>query len=122
MCGFLNDKLGIDFAERWHQRIKNCVLLENYYLPADLEYQIGALVHCYNAHRYHESLDNLTPLDVYLGQGAKILEMRAHIKKQTIQKRLLVISKASRTTAYLKNQSLCREKVQAFRKTLTTDR
>ncbi|MEZ7712749.1 hypothetical protein [Segatella salivae] len=26
----------------------------------------------YNERRFHESLDNLTPRDVYLGQGEKI--------------------------------------------------
>jgi hypothetical protein len=27
--------------ERWHQTMKNRVLLENYFLPGDLERQIG---------------------------------------------------------------------------------
>jgi putative transposase len=75
--------------ERWHQTMKNRVLLENYYLPGDLERQIGAFVDHYNNHRYHESLANLTPADVYHGQGAKILKMREEIKKQTIRKRRL---------------------------------
>jgi hypothetical protein len=30
--------------ERWHQTLKNRILLENYYLPGDLEAQIGAFV------------------------------------------------------------------------------
>jgi hypothetical protein len=50
--------------ERWHQAMKNRILLENYYLPSELEVQIGALVDYYNHHRYHESLRNLTPADV----------------------------------------------------------
>ena len=53
--------------ERWHQTLKNRILLENYYLPGDLEAQIGAFVDHYNHRRYHESLDNLTPADVYFG-------------------------------------------------------
>ena len=69
--------------------MKNRVLLENYFLPGDLERQIGAFVEHYNIHRYHESLNNLTPADVYQGRGAKILKMREEIKKQTIQKRRL---------------------------------
>jgi len=28
--------------ERWHQTLKNSILLENYYLPGDLERQIAA--------------------------------------------------------------------------------
>ena len=69
--------------------MKNRVLLENYYLPDDLERQIEAFVEHYNNHRYHESLGNLTPADVYHGRGAQILSMREEIKKQTIQKRRL---------------------------------
>ena len=75
--------------ERWHHTMKNRVLLENYYLPGDLEGQIGAFVDHYNNRRYHESLGNLTPADVYHDRGAKILKMRAEIKKQTIQYRRL---------------------------------
>jgi len=73
--------------ERWHQTMKNRVLLENYYLPGGLERQISAFVDHYSNNRYHESLDNLLPIDVYHGRGAKILKMTEEIKKQTIQKR-----------------------------------
>jgi transposase InsO family protein len=34
--------------ERWHQTMKNRVLLENYFLPGDLERQIAAFVDHYN--------------------------------------------------------------------------
>jgi putative transposase len=34
--------------ERWHQTLKNRILLENYYLPGDLEAQIAAFVADYN--------------------------------------------------------------------------
>src|SRR6202042_3113302 len=50
--------------ERWHQSLKNRILLEHYYLPGDLERQVAAFVAHYNHARYHESLDNLTPADV----------------------------------------------------------
>ncbi len=75
--------------ERWHQTLKNRILLENYYLPGDLEAQVEVFVGHYNHHRYHESLDNLTPADVYLGRGADILAKRDRIKRQTIQRRRL---------------------------------
>ena len=42
--------------ERWHQTLKNRILLENYYLPGDLEAQIARFVEHYNHRRYHESL------------------------------------------------------------------
>src|SRR5262249_8476253 len=54
--------------ERWHQTLKNRILLENYYLPGDLEAQIGDFVAYYNHLRYHESIGNLTPADVYFGR------------------------------------------------------
>ena len=34
--------------ERWHQTLKNRILLENYYLPGDLEAQIARFVEDYN--------------------------------------------------------------------------
>ena len=37
--------------ERWHQTLKNCVLLENYFLSADLERQIEAFIEYYNHRR-----------------------------------------------------------------------
>jgi putative transposase len=75
--------------ERWHQTLKNRILLENYFLPGDLEAQIEAFVAHYNHRRYHESLDNLTPADVYFGRGETILMGRERIKRQTIQTRRL---------------------------------
>ena len=75
--------------ERWHQTLKNRILLENYYLPGDLEAQIGAFVADYNDRRYHESIDNLTPADVYFGRTPVILAERERIKRQTIADRLL---------------------------------
>jgi transposase InsO family protein len=75
--------------ERWHQTLKNRILLENSYLPGDLEQRIAAFVTHYNHDRYHESLDNLTPADVYFGRGQTILEERNRIKRQTIVNRRL---------------------------------
>ena len=37
---------------------------------------------------FHESLDNLTPRDVYLGQGEKIKRIRETIKQNSINKRI----------------------------------
>ena len=75
--------------ERWHQTLKNRILLENYYLPGDLEAHIEAFVADYNHRRYHESIDNLTPADVYFGRGQTILLHRERIKRQTITQRRL---------------------------------
>ncbi len=76
--------------ERWHQTLKNRILLENYYLPGDLEANIEAFVADYNHRRYHESIGNLTPADVYFGRGQTILIERERIKRQTIANRRLM--------------------------------
>ena len=75
--------------ERWHQTLKNRILLEHYYLPGDLERQVAAFVAHYNHARYHESLGNLTPADVYFGRADTILLERERIKRQTIANRRL---------------------------------
>jgi transposase InsO family protein len=75
--------------ERWHQTLKNRILLENYYLPGDLTAQIAPFVEHYNHRRYHESLQNLTPADVYFGRGRTILLERERIKRDTIRQRRL---------------------------------
>jgi hypothetical protein len=72
------------------QTLKNRILLENYYLPGDLEAQIEAFVADYNRLRYHESIGNLTPADVYFGRGQTILIERERIKRQTIANRRLL--------------------------------
>ena len=69
--------------------MKNRVLLENYYLPGDLEHQISDFVEYYNNQRYHESLGNVTPADVYFGRDKAIIREREKIKKLTIQNRRL---------------------------------
>jgi len=76
--------------ERWHQTLKNRILLENYYLPGQLEAQVAAFVEHYNHRRCHESLGNLTPADVYCGRGAAILAERQRIKHDTLHQRRLL--------------------------------
>ena len=44
----------------------------------------------YNHLRYHESIDNLTPADVYFGRGQTILLERERIKRKTIEHRRLL--------------------------------
>jgi hypothetical protein len=63
--------------------------LGNYFLSRDLARGIGTFVDHNNNHRHDESLDNLTPANIYHDRGAKILKMREEIKKQTIRRRRL---------------------------------
>ncbi len=73
--------------ECWHRSMKNQILLENYYLPGDLKQHITLFVDYYNHERYHESLDNLTPADVFYGRGQSILDKREQIKLNTLAMR-----------------------------------
>ncbi|MBD8908451.1 hypothetical protein MZTS_17405 [Methylorubrum zatmanii] len=58
-------------------------------MPGELEARVTAFVEHYNHLRAHESLDNLTPADVYFGRGEDILRERARIKRQTLADRRL---------------------------------
>jgi len=71
--------------ERYHQSMKNVVKLQHYYLPRKLEHEIERFVEYYNNQRYHESLNNLTPADVYAGRDKLILTERERIKAETMK-------------------------------------
>ena len=58
----------------------------HYFCPSELEKAIDGWVKYYNESRFHESLDNLTPREVYLGQGEKIKNIRETIKQNSIHK------------------------------------
>ena len=67
--------------------MKNVVNLEHYYLPWQLEHKIAEFVEYYNHKRVHESLDNLTPADVYYGRAKQITAARNLVKDQTMRQR-----------------------------------
>lgn len=73
--------------ERYHRTMKNRVLLQHYYLPQELEAEVTAFVEYYNNERVHESLDNVTPADVFFGRQHKILNERTVIKRNTLAQR-----------------------------------
>ncbi len=75
--------------ERYHRSMKNVVKLEHYYYPWELEKAIAEWVEHYNHERYHESLDNVTPADVYEGRRNDILDQRAVVKSRTMTQRKL---------------------------------
>jgi hypothetical protein len=66
---------------------ENILLLDNYYLPQELEARIAEWVEYYNNHRYHESLGNITPSDKYVGREKQIFRERRKIKERTIRLR-----------------------------------
>ena len=73
--------------ERYHRSMKNIVKLHHYCSPSELEMAINEWVEYYNNERYHESLSNVTPSDVYFGREEKILQKRKQTKLITVQKR-----------------------------------
>ena len=75
--------------ERYHRTMKNIIKFEHYYSPEELETHIAEFVYYYNNQRYHESLNNVTPADVYFGRDQEILARREIIKQRTLLKRKL---------------------------------
>jgi transposase InsO family protein len=73
--------------ERWHRSMKNVVKLDNYYSPGELKRAIGRFVTYYNERRYHESLGNVTPAQMYEGRQKEILDRRQRIKRRTLARR-----------------------------------
>ena len=73
--------------ERYHRSMKNVVKLEHYYYPWELEQAIEQWVEHYNHRRYHESLDNVTPADVFFGRQQEILSRRESVKRRTLAER-----------------------------------
>jgi transposase InsO family protein len=73
--------------ERYHRSMKNVVKLENYYSPWELERAIAVFVDYYNHRRYHESLGNVTPADMYEGKQVAVLTRRERIKRETMERR-----------------------------------
>ena len=69
---------------RYYRSMKNIIKLEHYYTQEQLRQKIKEFVKYYNFHRYHESLNNLTPVDVYYGRAQEILERRKMIKQKTM--------------------------------------
>ncbi len=76
--------------ERYHRTMKNVVKLQTYFLPWELELEIKAFVDYYNYQRVHESLDNLTPADVFFGRSREIQTARDMVKIMTMNRRRFI--------------------------------
>jgi transposase InsO family protein len=70
--------------ERWHRSLKNVVTLQCYYSPSELRAAVAEFVEYYNNQRYHESLDNLIPADVFFGRAEEVKTRREEIKLRTM--------------------------------------
>jgi len=92
--------------ERMHRSAKSKLLLHYYYSPSELEKAIEEWVNNYNYKRYHESLNNCTPADVYFGRHEEILKRRQEIKEKTLQ---------NRKKSYQQNQLLTKKSLTLHR-------
>ena len=70
------------------------------------EAALQKFVNRYNNERYHESLNNLTPADIYFGRGEMILKERQKLKKIAIINRRNEYQKLKLTTNQKKHLSL----------------
>jgi transposase InsO family protein len=73
--------------ERYHRSMKSIVKLDTYFYPWDLKQAIADFVVYYNTQRYHESLANVTPADMFFGRQQEVLSKRAIIKQLTLRER-----------------------------------
>ena len=73
--------------ERYHRSMKSVIKLDVYHSPMELVAALQRFVHYYNHERYHESINNVTPAQMYYGQAHKIMERRKKIKRETLRKR-----------------------------------
>ena len=73
--------------ERYHRSLKAQVKLITWQSPSELEGEIASFISHYNTSRYHESLGNVTPDDVYYGRREAIIQKRKEVKVQTLKRR-----------------------------------
>ena len=58
-----------------------------YDCPNVLKGEVGKFICYYNKRRYHESLGNVTPNDVFYGKREKIIKDRNEKKRLTLERR-----------------------------------
>ena len=67
--------------------MKMIVKLHVYDCPNELKKEIGVFVNNYNKNRYHESLGNVTPDDVFYGRRKAIIKKRKEKQELTFMRR-----------------------------------
>lgn len=97
--------------ERYHRTMKNLIKLQNYWFPDDLERSITSFVKWYNNERVHESLDNITPHDMYHGKKRDILTKRGILKRKTLKERKRVNLNTIRKINYTENGQIPHSRV-----------
>ena len=94
--GAPNDPQTQGKIERWHQILKNRVLLEIDDLPGALEQAVNAFVEHDSHDRYHaRASENVTPADAYFGRDRAISSDRSKTKEKTMKQRRLINQKCA---------------------------
>ena len=73
--------------ERYHKSLKSQVKLHVYDCPNVLKAEIGKFISEYNKRRYHESLGNVAPDDVFYGRSESIVKERKEKQRLTFMRR-----------------------------------
>ena len=73
--------------ERYHKSLKSKVKLHVYGCPNDLKAEVGKFISHYNKKRYHESLGNVSPDDVFYGKREEIIKLREEKRRLTLVRR-----------------------------------
>jgi putative transposase len=73
--------------ERYHKSLKEKVKLYIYDCPNELKKEIGIFISEYNKNRYHESLGNVSPDDVFYGRRDEIIKERKEKQRITFMRR-----------------------------------
>lgn len=73
--------------ERYHKSLKSKVKLYVYDCPNVLKEEVGKFISYYNKKRYHESLGNVTPDDVFYGRRSLIIKERNDKRRLTLKSR-----------------------------------
>ena len=73
--------------EQYYCSMKNIIMLDNYYSPAELADQIRIFIVYYNNYRYYESLNNVTPADEFYGRQNAILKYCESGRNETYKRR-----------------------------------
>lgn len=73
--------------ERYHKSLKGQLNLYTWDDPNKLKEEIGKYINYYNKKRYHESLGNVSPDDVYFGRRDSIIKKRRRKQMKTLERR-----------------------------------
>jgi hypothetical protein len=67
---------------------------------------IASFVNYYNLERYHDSLDDLTPHEIYFGKAKVVKDKREEIKRTTVKQRRRVNRQTAPNTLSLECRTL----------------